>query len=113
MFSFKKPHNNAQGGQSRANVSTVHSSDSTNASIPRGTQNGAHIQPHLHGMIPKVRFLLLFNHTGTESDYLLSCSHAKHKPCWFKDRRLVGNLLNGFCLAFFAFKLLQFVFNFS
>lgn len=51
VFSYKKTNNNAQGGHSRANVSTVHSSDSTNASIPRGTQNGAHIQPQLHGMI--------------------------------------------------------------
>ncbi|KAF3445622.1 hypothetical protein FNV43_RR10798 [Rhamnella rubrinervis] len=47
--SVKKSNNNAQGGQSRANVSTVHSSDSTNASVPRGTQNGTHVQPQLRG----------------------------------------------------------------
>ncbi|XP_048332271.2 eukaryotic translation initiation factor 4G isoform X1 [Ziziphus jujuba] len=47
--SLKKSNNNAQGGQSRANISSVHSSDSTNAAIPRGAQNGAHTQPQLQG----------------------------------------------------------------
>lgn len=49
LFSFKKSNNNAQGGQSRASVPTVNSPDS-NASTPRGTPNGAHIQPQLQGM---------------------------------------------------------------
>ncbi|PON58867.1 26S proteasome regulatory complex, non-ATPase subcomplex, Rpn1 subunit [Parasponia andersonii] len=46
--SFKKSNHNAQGGQSRASVPTVNSSDS-NASTPRGVQNGAHVQQQLHG----------------------------------------------------------------
>ncbi|XP_024043629.1 eukaryotic translation initiation factor 4G [Citrus clementina] len=47
--SFKKSHN-AQGGQSRVNVPAVNSSDSTNnASAHRNVQNGAHLQPQLHG----------------------------------------------------------------
>lgn len=48
--SFKKSNNNAQGGQSRGNVTTVNPLDSGNASTPRGgVQNGAHVQPQLHG----------------------------------------------------------------
>lgn len=48
--SFKKSHN-AQGGQSRVNVPAVNSSDSTNnASAQRNVQNGAHLQPQLHGV---------------------------------------------------------------
>lgn len=48
--SFKKSHN-AQGGQSRVNVPAVNSSDSTNnASAHRNVQNGAHLQPQLHGV---------------------------------------------------------------
>lgn len=46
--SFKKTNNNAQGGQSRASVPAVNSSDS-NASTPRGAPNGAHIHPQSHG----------------------------------------------------------------
>ncbi|KDP28894.1 hypothetical protein JCGZ_14665 [Jatropha curcas] len=42
--SFKKS-NNAQGGQSRINVPAANSSDSA----PRTVQNGAHVQPPLHG----------------------------------------------------------------
>ncbi|KAJ0051493.1 hypothetical protein Pint_00046 [Pistacia integerrima] len=48
--SFKKSHN-AQGGQSRVNVPTVHPSDSSsNASASRNVQNGSHLQPQLHGV---------------------------------------------------------------
>lgn len=60
--SFKKSHN-AQGGQSRVNVPAVNSSDSTNnASAHRNVQNGAHLQPQLHGVCTHllVFFLLLF-----------------------------------------------------
>ncbi|KAF5731587.1 eukaryotic translation initiation factor 4G [Tripterygium wilfordii] len=47
--SFKKG-NNAQGGQYRGNVPAVNSSESSNATTaPRNVQNGAHIQPQVHG----------------------------------------------------------------
>ncbi|ONI22285.1 hypothetical protein PRUPE_2G118700 [Prunus persica] len=48
--SFKKNNNNAQGGQSRGSVTTVNPLDSGIASTQRGgVQNGAHVQPQLHG----------------------------------------------------------------
>ncbi|XP_038682215.1 eukaryotic translation initiation factor 4G-like isoform X2 [Tripterygium wilfordii] len=47
--SFKKG-NNVQGAQSRGNVPAVNSSESSNATnAPRNVQNGAHIQPQIHG----------------------------------------------------------------
>ncbi|XP_058008245.1 eukaryotic translation initiation factor 4G isoform X2 [Hevea brasiliensis] len=46
--SFKKP-NNVQGRQSRVHVPAVNSSDPANSSAPRHVQNGAHVQPPLHG----------------------------------------------------------------
>ncbi|XP_048332276.2 eukaryotic translation initiation factor 4G isoform X2 [Ziziphus jujuba] len=45
--SLKKSNNDTQGGKSRANVSSIHSWDTTNAAVPRGAQNGAHTQPQL------------------------------------------------------------------
>ncbi|KAI4354637.1 hypothetical protein L6164_003485 [Bauhinia variegata] len=45
--SFKKS-NNAQGGQSGVNPSTVNSTESTSASTSRTIQNGTHVQPKLH-----------------------------------------------------------------
>lgn len=61
IFSFKKSNNNAQGGQSRGNVTTVNPLDSGNASTPRGgVQNGAHVQPQLHGMDVKLSKLCTF-----------------------------------------------------
>ncbi|KAM1018904.1 hypothetical protein ACFX2C_040473 [Malus domestica] len=48
--SFKKNNNNAQGGQSRASVTTVNTQDSGIAFAQRGgVQNRAHVQPQLHG----------------------------------------------------------------
>ncbi|KAM1124994.1 hypothetical protein ACFX11_040513 [Malus domestica] len=48
--SYKKNNNNAQGGQSRASVTTVNTQDSGIAFAQRGVvQNGAHAQPQLHG----------------------------------------------------------------
>ncbi|KAH7525317.1 hypothetical protein FEM48_Zijuj06G0212000 [Ziziphus jujuba var. spinosa] len=47
--SLKKSNNDTQGGKSRANVSSIHSWDTTNAAVPRGAQNGAHTQPQLQG----------------------------------------------------------------
>ncbi|PQM34209.1 eukaryotic translation initiation factor 4G [Prunus yedoensis var. nudiflora] len=48
--SYKKNNNNAQGGQSRGSVTTVNPLDSGIASTQRGgVQNGAHVQPQLHG----------------------------------------------------------------
>ncbi|XP_062097460.1 eukaryotic translation initiation factor 4G [Humulus lupulus] len=44
----KKSYHNAQGAQPRANVPNVNTSDS-NFSTLRGVQNGAHVQPPLHG----------------------------------------------------------------
>lgn len=61
FFSFKKTNNNAQGGQSRASVPAVNSSDS-NASTPRGAQNGALIHPQLHGMKHSKFWLSSFFH---------------------------------------------------
>ncbi|KAI4354639.1 hypothetical protein L6164_003486 [Bauhinia variegata] len=46
--SFKKS-NNAQGGQSSVNPSTVNSIESASASTSRTIQNGTHVQPQLHG----------------------------------------------------------------
>ncbi|XVF79693.1 hypothetical protein PTKIN_Ptkin15bG0009900 [Pterospermum kingtungense] len=47
--SFKKS-NNVQGGQSKVNSSAVNSSsESSNASAARNTQNGAHVQPRFQG----------------------------------------------------------------
>ncbi|KAM1252203.1 hypothetical protein ACFX13_041071 [Malus domestica] len=48
--SYKKNNNNAQGGQSRASVTTVNTQDSGIAFAQRGgVQNRAHVQPQLHG----------------------------------------------------------------
>uniref|UniRef100_A0A2P2MSP4 Uncharacterized protein MANES_05G057500 n=1 Tax=Rhizophora mucronata TaxID=61149 RepID=A0A2P2MSP4_RHIMU len=46
-----KKSNNVQGGQSRVYSAAVNSSDSSSASFaaPRNVQNGAHVQPSLHG----------------------------------------------------------------
>ncbi|KAM1188683.1 hypothetical protein ACFX13_025265 [Malus domestica] len=42
--------NNAQGGQSRASVATINTKDSSIASAQHGgVQNGARVQPQLHG----------------------------------------------------------------
>ncbi|XP_043725405.1 eukaryotic translation initiation factor 4G-like isoform X2 [Telopea speciosissima] len=46
--SFKKVGNNAPGGQSR--VSTTSANSESNASAKSAVQNGAHVQPPLHGV---------------------------------------------------------------
>ncbi|KAJ4950620.1 hypothetical protein NE237_027452 [Protea cynaroides] len=46
--SYKKSSNNAQGGQSR--VSTTSASSELNVAAKSAVQNGAHVQPQLHGV---------------------------------------------------------------
>ncbi|KAJ8748755.1 hypothetical protein K2173_011309 [Erythroxylum novogranatense] len=45
-----KKSSNGQGVQSRVNSPVVKFSDSSNPSAPRNLQNGAHVQPQLHGV---------------------------------------------------------------